>query len=397
MIQKPKKKLNKSQVFLLVLLFAGMMNLFNLFFYFVVVLFVFSVFFNYRHIKIDRMTVLLLAFSLCYLLFLPNSRNSVMAVLKQFAYPMCYLVGLNFIKRDTQSLNPDAEEFQQSAAIIIVSMGAFTHYFANILSNADNFMIRNVIDIWTGELLSATGQAGLAVLAVGVFVSLLFFNNNKLISAISFAGIVFIFASNLTLAGRTLLFLILLTLIIAFVIVYKSSNNTNKTKMMLFVTVTVTILTVIYYNNLWGIRDMVIGSTFSKRFEQMSLFEDNRFFAKLQYIKLFLDYPFGGRQLFTQVGSYAHELYLDVYSDVGILGYLIVIVFVISSCSNIWKKARASKSNGFRLLIYCVYFNLLSIFFLEPIIQGMPWCFCAFCFFSGLFGRNKRIKRRKQY
>lgn len=370
------------QFVILGMLFVGTMNLGNLYFYFMFGASLFALFVNFRSLKADRMVVMLLALSFLYIIFDPYARTSMTSILKQFLFPMCYLMGLNFIRNETALYEETKNERQIMAAIVVCASGAFMHYLLNMSINF-NSLSRSNVDYWTGNFLTATGQACLAVLALAVFIAWLFDSGNKKIYGI--VGLVLILAYNMVLAGRTL---ILVAVILSGVALWYSTRIIQfkvRGKFFFFGCMVVLIFLVAYVENLAGIRDFILGSNFSSRFENMDISQDTRVSIKMEYLKHALEYPMGGGNLRNITGSYAHELYLDVYNDAGLMAYLVVILFAGSSFYFAFKTAfRGIVSGDLKILILCVYLAIFIVFLLEPIIRGMPWLFCTFCFYSGL-------------
>lgn len=244
---------------------------------------------------------------------------------------------------------------------------------------------RNTVDVWTGEVMLATGQASLAIMAIGVFSACLFSETSKIAKFFAAIGFIGVFAYNLVLAGRTLILLSMIILSVALIYAVKNSKLQRKRNIAIVTLAVLLIILVIYTQNLFGIRDWILGSNLSTRFDMMLIGEDSRLEKKQLYFVNMLKYPFGGGNLRDYVGGYAHELYLDVYSDVGVVGYVSVIAFVFISVINLWRVfKREDVSRNFKLLSLCIYIAILIEFLLEPIIQGVPWLFCTFCFYSGL-------------
>lgn len=371
-----------AQIVILILLFFGTMNVRNLYFYFLFGAAVIGILMNGRFLRVNGMVAVLLLLSLCYLLFYPNASSSMTTALKQFLFPMCYLMGLNFIRKEDSGLRSDRAEQQMTAAIVVCAMGAFGHYLLNMSINFGS-LLRNNVDIWTGGIVSATGQAGLAIFALGVFSAWMF--DGKKRKPIAALGLILILAYNLVLAGRTLILLTIIVLSVAFFYAVKTTQAKRKGRLFLALSFALLVIMVIYMQNWFGIRDWVLGSNLSSRFDMMDMGQDTRTDNKRMYFAYMLDYPFGGDALHNEVGGYAHELYLDVYSDAGFLAYLLVVLFAADSFLTAFRIVRKGKtSNDFKLLVLCVFVAIFIEFFLEPIIQGMPWMFCTFCFFSGL-------------
>lgn len=387
MILRRNNSITFHQTLVLVMLFLGSMNLMNKYFYFIFIAFLAFFLLNGQILKVDAVFGSLLVLSLSYLLFYPPARDGITTAMKQFSYPMCYFIGLNFFNLDRNGpMATEVTEKKISAALIVLTLGAFTHYLLNMVSNMGS-VSRNTVDIWTKEIIGATGQAALAVMATGVFAALLFSEKKPFVKLIAAAGIIMILLYNLVLAGRTLIVLTALVLMAAIVYRIIHSDIERKFQTIISVIVVVAAIIVIYVYDIWGVRSAVLSSNLSARFNQMLVSDDSRMAAKLGFIKNMLRYPFGGGNIRRVTGHYAHELYLDIYSDTGIVGYVATIYAVIITLKRlnaVLKNANAESDT--KLLQLCFYIALLAEFFVEPIVQGIPWMFCAFCFSSGLLG-----------
>lgn len=380
-----------AQIVILILLFLGNMNVRNLYVYFLFGASVIGILMNGRFLRVDGMVAVLLLLSLSYVVFDPIASDSLTTVIKQFLFPMCYLMGLNFVRGEGAAELGEREERQISTAIAVCAMGAFGHYLMNMALNFGS-AFRNNVDIWTGEILSATGQAALAVFALAVFSAWLFDTKRKKIPAI--LGLILIMAYNLVLAGRTLILLTVMVLCVSFFFAIRTTQSRRKGRLLLMLLLALIAVLTAYVENWFGVRDWLLGSNLSTRFDVMGWGQDTRMENKRLYLEHFLDYPFGGGYLRSELGVYAHELYLDTYNDTGVMGYVLILVFVANSTVTAWQCIRKGDiSNDFKLLILCVYIAVLAEFFLEPIMRGMPWMFCTFCFFSGLLKNVKTTNR----
>ena len=378
------------QIAILILLFLGHMNVKNLYFYFIFGTAIIFILVNYRCVKIDKIFIILLLFSFCYILFYPNARNSITTVLKHILYPLCYLFGMNFI-REKDKLVEERVEQKVSITMVICVLGVFLHYMLNMIINF-NSLDRNNKDFWTGEVVSATGQAALAVLAVGVFSAWLF--DRKKNKVIAVCGLLLIMAYNLILAGRTLILITVVVLGIAFIFTVCKSSSEKKKRLWIS-TLSIPLLMILaYVQNWFGLREFILGSNLFMRFDSMDFNHDQRLLHKFQYLIHMLDHPFGGDTLYNAVGEYAHELYLDVYSNAGVLAYILVILFSAISFFLVFRViARGKTSNDFKVLVLCLFLTFFMEFFLEPILQGLPWMFCLFCYMIGLI-RNIELEEK---
>ncbi len=377
------------QIIILVLLFLGTMNLGNLYFYFLFGASLISIFINFRSLKVNWMVPILFVFSFLYILFDPHANSNVITMIKQLLFPMCYLLGLNFLYKKEDSSN---NEKQISVAISVCSLGALIHYLLNLMINFTS-LSRNTVDFWTGEVVTATVQAGLAVMALGVFSSWLFNNGKKRIIAL--IGIILILVYNMVLAGRTLILLTVMSIGISFIYSFNTIRNKKKGKLLIYVGGLVLIALVAYAENWGGVRDFILGSNFSARFDAMDISHDGRLENKKLYLRYMLKYPLGGGKLRDVTGEFAHDLYLDVCNDAGILACVLVVLFSGQSFYKAFSIVRKGNvGNDFKLLILCIYLILFVEFMLEPIMRGMPWMFYIFCFFSGLI-QNVQITNRE--
>lgn len=380
-----KKKYNFSQVVQLILLFLMSLNFANLYFYVIFLAFFICLFTNVRCFKIDVISIMLAIISICYILFYPSTRGSLTTILKQFAYPMCYLIGTNLFNANNlkkQIIHNTDDRIKLS--ILVVTVGTFLHYLLNASINI-NSLLRNTVDFWTGEVVSATEQALLAVMALGIFSILLVGNYPVWKKIVSLFGLIAIFAYNFVLAGRTILVLEAITIFVAFFFMTKYMRANGRVKSYLFLSVIFIGVLILFLNNAWGIRDWILDSNLSYRFETQDALSDIRFERKIVYLFRMFEYPFGGGLLRLAVGGYAHELYLDIFSDVGLLGYGLIIAVVIACMVYVIKLFKSeSLSVEARGLLLCIFLGMNIVFFLEPILQGSPWFFCIFCFLSGV-------------
>ena len=178
-----KAKFKFGQLLILSFLFLGTLNLWNLYVYFLFGAAVIAILMNFRDLHVDWSVFVLIAFSFCYLIFFPDASSSITTALKCLIYPICYILGLNFIRKENDLESQSYIDKQVQLVITICALGMFAHYLLNMLVNFDS-LFRNNIDFWTGETMVATGHAGLAILAVGLFAAWLFDSSKRKIVAL---------------------------------------------------------------------------------------------------------------------------------------------------------------------------------------------------------------------
>jgi len=389
------RELSLNQYIVIALLFFASMNLFAKYFYFIFLAFVVLFILRGARLRVNGTLAILLVFSLIYIIFYSIRDFNLIVALKYFAYPMCYAIGLNLLeKADITNGGILVTERKIATFITLVALGAFFHYLINLIINSGS-LHRNNIDIWSGEILNATGQAALGVLAIAVFVTTLLTSRVNWHKIIALLGIILVLWYNLILAGRTLIIITAITLLVGMLYITIDTRTEHKLRKSIVLIILFGVIVMIYMQNEFGLRDIILGSNLSTRMEYIEALDDLRWTRKYQYLVHMLDYPFGGGELHTFVGGYAHGLLLDVYSDAGVFAYIILITVLIISFRNVILILKNKQvEQYFKLLALSIHVVLLLEFMIEPILAGMPWMFCDFCFFSGLlqYFKYKYIK-----
>ena len=144
----------------------------------------------------------------------------------------------------------------------------------------------------------------------------------------------------------------------------------------------------IYNNDIIGINRIFEGSNFYNRFfgdAWQGLLDDGRLDLKFKYLKYLWDYPFGGERIRAIVGNYAHDLYLDTYDQYGVFAFLSICVYMVLSLVRMYRFLRFSNvSFEIKQIAFCVSVALNIQFWLEPIIQGVPFLLIAYCMVDGV-------------
>ena len=379
------KYIQALQIVVLVLLSLMAMDCRNKIFYFAVAAVGLTLLIKFEGFDIPRAVIPALILTASIMLFSPNPTGNITVLLRPIVYPMCFLTGYNLCESES------AEKSGRIVALVIlaVAAGAYGHYLLNMLINIGKSVSRNTLDIWTRSKVSATGQSTMAIMMTGVTMAVLF-SKFKPVWKIAALGILAsIMYYNLMLGGRTIFILAALSLGINMIVSWCSMKDTNdRIRGLVIIAFVLMAMVIVLYFNLFGIRNMIYNSEFYRRFfgknSVESLSEDGRLEHKLVYIRYMLSYPFGGAKLLKVVGTYAHDIFLDTYSDAGIFALLAVAAMIVSTIIKT-VKTTTSKLIGRRtkILILNVVCLTLAVFMLEPILQGMPWLFASFCAISG--------------
>lgn len=382
-------KRRSKNILIYALLFLCSMNFEAKFHYFVYGLFMILILSQQANLLVTHGSLAYLALGVLMSLYCID--EGILSMLRCFSPFMMYELGFNLTVQNKRSLkeNYGTENSTESfvyALIVSVCAGSFSHYLLNAVTNIGNIIGRNTIDVWSDEIMGATGQACLACLMLGLAVALIFKPLKAYQRYLGIACIIAALAYNLVLSGRSIIVVLAVLFFVSLLYINKIEKNFNK-KLSLFIKIILALLAVllIFAFNVFGVRNLLMQSNFVERFTEVLNFWDNsaREEAKLQFILHGWQYPFGGNHLLEQYG-YAHDLLLDGYDEFGLLAFILLVLilsFGISSLIALLKRPRYSHELKFALL--CVYVAILLIFLVEPILAGMAWLFVIYCFING--------------
>ncbi len=385
MIKSQKNNDLPMQIAVSCLLFLATLNIYNKMVYMIFAAFLVLLTFKKVDTEIDPKAIILILFSFTLILFSDGSgifKNGIFAAIRNFMYPLTYIIGYNICSKE------DSENKFQNI-MIFVGLGSFFHYVLNMFINTEAEG-RNTKDIWSANVVSATCQAALCCIAIGIFGAVLYSKRKPIYKILAIAGLISILVYNLVLAGRTSVALMLIVLVAGFGY-YSVLNKTRRLKTILPICFAVFFIMLAIRFNWFGIGDYVFESNLFERFTEETTINSSsgRTDFKLEYLKYILIYPFGGGKIYNEVGRYAHDLLLDLYSDAGIIAAIIILVILIISLKNTFKVFKNKNiSTDMKMLVFCVYIVIYIQFFLEPIMAGMPWLLALFLFYNGMISRR---------
>ncbi len=380
-------------VLVLVLLFLASLNFVTRYYYWIFIAFAVFLVTPGRKIRMNLSAGILIILGIAMTLFDPESHKSFTNLIKPYVFAIAYIIGFGM----ADPHDDHTENIERIKKVIYVSaFGLFLHYVLNMITNF-GALERDTVDIWTRSVLSATGQASLASMCVGIAAAFLFSKTSLGYKIVGITFSVLILLYNLVLAGRTLLFMMAIMFVLAYLyqtIYYKK----NLIKGFIWIGIVVTILLIMYNMDLFHIKSMYEASNFYLRFfarNETTLIHDSRLGFKLQYLSEMLNYPFGGGHIRAKIGFYAHDLYLDSYDQFGIFGFAMIVIYIVSSLVRMVRCLRRPELSFFvKQLIFCVYIVLNIQFWIEPIMRGMPWLFMLYCLIDGTVGYYLTTKPR---
>ena len=384
MIKSQKNNDLPMQIAVSCLLFLATLNIYNKMVYMIFAAFLVLLTFKKVDTEIDLTAIILILFSFTLILFSDGSgifKNGIFAAIRNFMYPLTYIIGYNICSKE------DSENKFQNI-MIFVGLGSFFHYVLNMFINTEAEG-RNTKDIWSANVVSATCQAALCCIAIGIFGAVLYSKRKPIYKILAIAGLISILVYNLVLAGRTSVALMLIVLVAGFGY-YSVLNKIRRLKTILPIFFAAFFIVLAIRFNWFGIGDYVFESNLFERFTEETINSSSgRTDFKLEYLKYILIYPFGGGKIYNEVGRYAHDLLLDLYSDAGTIAAIIILVILLISLKNTFKVFKNKNiSTDMKMLVFCVYIVIYIQFFLEPIMAGMPWLLALFLFYNGMISRR---------
>ena len=321
-----------------------------------------------------------------------NSSEGLLSMIRCFAPIAFYWVGFNITMEEAQktSLTGDISVGLSKYArtiLLMIATGSYTHFMLNFITNFGQGIGRNTNDIWTGQIMAATGQVALACIMVGFSIAMLFTPGTRIFRYIAVLIILSMLAYNLILAGRTMIVMLLLVMTGGLVYyVFAQAQITQKMKTILGVSFGLLFVAILIMTNVGGSLDYIMESNLFARMNKsfgIARHETSRIYRKKRYISSALQYPFGGCHMRQEYG-YAHDLLLDGYDEYGVIGFALLLMIVILSVTELYK---FSKHSSFTLPckmgFLCVYFAILLEFCVEPILAGMPWLFSCYSLLNG--------------
>lgn len=339
--------------------------------------------------NVDIKGIFLLLFSLFYVAFYSLKSNYSLNLIPTYlSFFVVYMIG-KILSKKYQSDN--FFYFLFIFLMLIEMLIPTISILMNIITNGFKGG-RNMSLIWDKNLeIPATGLAGHFILSIVSLSTLLvpnttkFFNKMKIFyGAVFFISIICIFR----LASKTQIGILTITMVTAIIYLFRKQSLLKNISIVLFISIL--ILTVSYlkttnsslfeiYNQRAENEDISYTMSASGRTELWS--------KSIGYI---FNHPLGWNSQELGYG-YAHNLWLDTARVAGILPLIFLLIFTFLSISQI-PNILKSKNYFFNINILSTFIGLLALFFVEPIIEGLPSSFIIFCLLTGYLAGFKEIR-----
>lgn len=257
----------------------------------------------------------------------------------------------------------------------------------NMYGGMDNAIVvqggRLILDVWGTNVISATALNATLSLGLGLLpiVFLKKGENSRLINLIILSVFILCCYCTLQISSRTGLVIILVS-ILSFVFFIEKLSKKKIRNIVIFSVVTI-VLSILYTLNFLKIKYFVENTYLYYRFTTVDIQNDSRTNAWGASIKGLFEHPLGDKATKIDVG-YAHNLWLDVGNDAGILPFIFILLFTVSFFYSLSIFLRASHPVLIKTVILSMSISFTIVFMLEPVIQGLVLYFTIFCFLAGV-------------
>lgn len=337
---------------------------------------------------------ILLAFSIIYsviMYFKNNSFAGFILIAPSISY-YCGIVIYEFCKNDEKYI---------TKYIFAIAIGLFIHGMLNYSINIGN-VNRNTVDFWNNTMLSATLQGTMLTMIMSLVFWVMVYNKKTYIKVLYLICYVLSLLYLTILATRTTIIIS----VIVFIIIYFMNGLLNKKiakniKILIIGCIFIIFSNVLYNNNFFNIKNIINNSNLIQRMshkEGLNESDQNRFEAQLLGIKYIVNNPFGSK---SKIGNlnYAHNLWIDVGKDVGIIPFILIIIYTINYFVSLFGITKDKNiSTKYKIFLWSIYLGVNINFFVEPILQGIPFYFMIFVLINGIIdSQYRKLKSGEKY
>lgn len=383
---------------ILIILFMFAVSLFNLAGYIFAALVLAMLLQNLHVIKFTYSEILLIIFSvLCFFIDSYYYGLSIEGIILNLAGPWAaFMLGKLFVLQS-------ADNSSYIKFVVVLSAGMGTHGILNWLTymRSDYTEVysyqRIALDVWRGDFISVTVLGMFFTFITAICVGVVF-SKTALLKKLVAATVLFACVSaTVYFANRTLL-VIIAVLVVIKLLTLLCSRDISRYQKLLWVVVcviiaTVTAMIIILFDlNFDSVVDWFNSLKLVQRLDDDS---DVRFYIWRSFFSegYFIKYPFGGSNIsnyFTQ--GYLHNMWLDLYDNVGVLPFTAFFIYNIRALINFFEYRRLAIQKGQNTeynCLQCVMIAAILNCMVEPVIAANPYYFLILLMILG--GMEARI------
>lgn len=267
--------------------------------------------------------------------------------------------------------------------ILAIALGFGLYACLNFSVNLGNDRYQ-LIDFWTGSFRTATGSGFLNTMLFSIAVYSVFLEKRKAVRFLLLTATAVCLLYMFILGTRTQIVILAATFSLGFFLLTLERNNVVWTLRCLAGMLCLSALVMVAYAaDFMGLAQFVEQSNLLARFTQQEsiLQADSQRLADFRAgMQALYDHPFG-----SSSAGYFHNIWLDVSRMAGIIPVVLLFCYHIRiSAHGLWIFADRQTDQPTRYLTLLVYCGVLLNFLVEPVLEGIPNFFLAFCIINGL-------------
>lgn len=342
---------------------------------------------QFSSIKIPGSSFSVVAFASSYFLCsIPH--DSLMTAAKILVCPLLWIMGYNL---------PHSRNMQSILRVIsVLAFGMAVHGLANYIYNLSIGVVFSTgvtYDFWSKAQSGATGQALNFTLFLSLLPWLVMMQPGKWKRM--FFALMFLCATmyGIQLGSRTYVIMCGLVGIVTLVSLIQKKQRKAVLVILFALLALGAVFGVMYLRNVGGLRDLFESSYLAYRMERntdlfASMLNNDRIRLKKVYLQNLFNYPWGGNHLLKIYENYAHELWLDIFDDAGLLPLVAVAFYSLTALRRLNKvRKHVCLTVEERVTILCYTVVIFAQFFVEPIWQGVPILLCCFVLIDGMIAK----------
>ncbi len=339
-----------------------------------------------KTIVVNMSIVILFLFSLFYTIIIVYKGNYIRtAVLTYFICPIAgYYIGYWLIRRDNYKCIVQY--------VLAIAIGRGLHGLLNMIPYLQGeYSGRNPIDFWTGSVLSSTGAGSLFIMSASLIyysISIIEHKRTKGLIILLFA-IASIFGA-IQMGTRSCLIISVVVFVMC-ILVFTDFKNSVSVKTLIVAIIIIMLIYIAYGINLFDLKVAFKNSGLYRRmyvYEVESLGENARWSRQYYMITHLFEYPIGADDL-----TYTHNFWLDIARLTGLIPFTISVYLTILLLKSIYNGIISMLVNrSTKILLFSVTIGTFMIFFVEPVLEGMPSLYIMLIIISAMCEKIKHIK-----
>lgn len=325
-----------------------------------------------------------------------NFIDDTSSLIYMIAVPLSYFVGYSL---DYVRLPYWPKNLMFISLFLICGGVAFVFLSIIQLNNASftDFIIQNrrVPSFWglNSEAINGPTLDLYNILGISL-VSILLFGwskksdiSHKLVFVLALSTFLMSLYSSISLLGRTPIIALIISGTTSTIFIINKAHFKNKF-ILILVLILATLIFISSYEQLFPqISNYFLENNLLTRFEKMGL-ESGRYELWRTVLTNMFRYPFGERKILLPSGdNYAHNLWLDVAYDAGIIPMFLLIWFHVLHIHPFYKVLSAELPKLLLILLISLGVAFIIGFIGTPVIQGSRYYFATSCFFLGLVAK----------